>query len=154
MIEPERIIIRDAQAGDARSIGEAELACFPDPWPGNFFTAEMFAPARYNQVVVDASGKLLAYLFAAWQYLDLHILKVATLPDARRQGHARRLMELAEDHAADLGGETVTLEVRESNRGAVALYDALGYHLVGTRTAYYRDGESALIMTKQIGESY
>ncbi|MCP4895579.1 MAG: GNAT family N-acetyltransferase [bacterium] len=148
----DRIVLRKAQAGDARAIGEAELDCFPDPWPGNFFSAEMFAPARYNQVAIDSSGRLHAYLFAAWHYLDLHILKVATLLHARRQGLARRLMRAAERHAVELGGESVTLEVRYSNRTAVELYQSLNYDLSGRRPSYYRDGEDALIMSRRIGD--
>ena len=93
---------------------------------------------------------MMAYLFAAWRYLDLHVLKIATLPEFRRQGLARRLMALAEEHTAETGGESVTLEVRVSNNEAGGLYEALGYSLVGSRPSYYRDGEDALVMTKRI----
>jgi ribosomal protein S18 acetylase RimI-like enzyme len=93
------------------------------------------------------------YLFCAWQYLDLHVLKVATLPPLRRHGLARLLMDLAEHHALSMGGETLTLEVRESNEAAIGLYDALGYFRAGVRPRYYGNGEDALIMTKRVFET-
>ena len=52
---------------------------------------------------MNPAGSMVAYLFCAWQYLDLHVLKVATLPPFRRSGLARRLMALAEKAREDLG---------------------------------------------------
>jgi ribosomal protein S18 acetylase RimI-like enzyme len=103
--------------------------------------------------MTDERGELAAYLFAAWQYLDLHVLKVATLPELRRHGLARRLMGVAEEHCRQAGGESVTLEVRPSNESAIALYEALGYARTGRRPRYYANGEDALVMTRQITET-
>lgn len=140
---------RAAAPGDEKALEQAERECFSDPWPGRFFSAEIEAPQRYCRVLVDAGGHLAAYLFCAWQYLDLHVLKVATRPGFRRQGLARLLMENAEAYIGKEGGETVTLEVRCSNVGAQELYSTMGYTLVGTRPGYYADGEDGLVMTKR-----
>jgi ribosomal-protein-alanine N-acetyltransferase len=145
-----RLSVRPPQLSDARALAEAELLCFSDPWPPQFFVSEIVADGRFNRLLVDAGGSMVAYLFCAWQYLDLHVLKVATLPRFRRTGLARRLMALAEDHAEEMSGESLTLEVRESNVGAIALYEALDYQRVGTRPSYYQDGEDAVVMTKRI----
>jgi len=146
----ERLSVRPPQLGDARSLAEAELECFSDPWPPQFFVSEILADGRFNRLLVDAGGAMVAYLFCAWQYLDLHVLKVATLPRFRRAGLARRLMALAENHAVEMAGESLTLEVRVSNTDAIALYEALEYQQVGTRTSYYQDGEDAVVMTKHL----
>ncbi len=61
-----------------------------------------------------------------------------------------RLMALAEDHAEEMSGESLTLEVRVSNVEALALYEALEYECVETRHAYYQDGEDAVVMTKRM----
>jgi ribosomal-protein-alanine N-acetyltransferase len=144
------VSIRSPQPSDLRSLERAEQLCFIDPWPGQFFVSELFAPGRFHRVMVDPAGQLVAYLFSAWQYLDLHVLKVATLPPHRRAGLARRLMEMAERHVVESGGETITLEVRGSNAVAIAMYAALGYTAAGIRSRYYVDGEDALIMTKRV----
>lgn len=144
---------RAALRGDEADLAQAEQECFPDAWPGRYFASEMEAPRRFCRVLVDSGGQLAAYLFSAWQYLDLHILKVATRPGFRRQGLAHRLMESAEDFVRREGGETITLEVRRSNTGAQAFYSALGYQTVGVRPAYYADGEDGLVMTKMFMSS-
>jgi ribosomal-protein-alanine acetyltransferase len=143
-------MVRLPQPGDVRFLERAEQICFSDPWPGHLLAAELMAPSRFHRLLVDPAGRIIGYLFAAWQYLDLHVLKVAILPGFRRQGHARQLMALAEDHAIEMCGETLTLEVRQSNIEAVALYDSLGYRLRGRRRGYYMDGEDALVMTKAV----
>jgi len=57
---------------------------------------------------------------------------------------------MAEEHATELGGGSLTLEVRESNVAAIALYDSLGLSRVDRRAHYYPDGEDAVVMKKRI----
>jgi ribosomal-protein-alanine N-acetyltransferase len=144
-------LLREPQSGDVHTLGELERICFPDPWPERYFGSELIAPGRFQQVLVNEAGNLVAYLFTAWQYLDLHVLKVATLPEVRRLGLARRLMLVAESHCTAMGGESVTLEVRPSNTSAIALYHSMGYQAAGERIGYYTSGESALVMTMRLG---
>jgi len=145
-----RVSIRPPKLGDARDLENADRVCFPDPWPGQFFVSEMLADGRFNRLMVDPAGRMAAYLFCAWQYLDLHILKVATLPEFRRSGLARRLMQLAENHAVQMSGESLTLEVRCDNLSAITLYENLGYASQGVRARYYPNGDDALIMTRRV----
>jgi ribosomal-protein-alanine acetyltransferase len=151
MAEPAiRFSVRLPSPGDVRSLENAEKRCFKDPWPGQFFVSELFAPGRFHRVLVDPAGGLVAYLFSAWQYLDLHVLKIATLPEYRRCGLATRLMALAEDHAVEMCGDSITLEVRTDNESALAMYRVLGFGHTGTRRHYYSDGEDAIVMTKSV----
>ena len=151
MAEPAvRVSVRLPQPGDIQWLERAESLCFEDPWPAQFFASELFAPGRFHRVLVDPAGDLVGYLFAAWQYLDLHVLKIATMPRYRRLGLARRLMGMAEDHVVEMGGDSITLEVRTSNSPALALYDSLGYRRVGCRRRYYPNGEDAIVMTKRV----
>jgi ribosomal-protein-alanine N-acetyltransferase len=145
-----RVSVRPPQISDARTLAEAEIECFSDPWPQQFFVAEILADGRFNRLLVDPSGYMVAYLFCAWQYLDLHVLKVAVPPPHRRRGLATRLMVLAEEHAAEMGGRSLILEVRPSNAPALAFYEALEYGPGGIRSKYYQDGEDAIIMAKRI----
>ncbi len=147
---PVRLSVRRPQPGDARALAAAELVCFLDPWPSQFFVSEILADGRFNRLLVDPAGEIVAYLFCAWRYLDLHVLKVATLPEFRRAGLARQLMALAEDHAVEMGGESLTLEVRESNGAAIAMYEMLEYDRAGIGAGYYQNGEDAVVMRKRM----
>ena len=49
------------------------------------------------------------------------------------------------------GTGRVFLEVRESNRGGIALYEGLGFQQVGRRERYYSDPmEAALVLAKDL----
>lgn len=150
MNDTPRVSLRAVHPGDIRDLARADAVCFGDPWPEAYFAAELFAPGRFHRVLVEPAGEIVAYLFTAWQYLDLHILNVATLPDYRRFGLGRQLMLIAEEHAKQMAGETLTLEVRTGNTSALRLYESLGFEQVGVRTGYYADGTDALIMTKRV----
>ena len=150
MSDGPRTCLRAIQPGDIRALAAAEVECFDDAWPESYVASELFAPARFHRVLVDSGGLLAAYLFAAWRYLDLHILKVATLPHFRRLGLGTKLMLVAEAHAREMGGETLTLEVRMTNVVAIGLYESLGYEQRGVRPGYYADDSDGLIMTKWV----
>ena len=76
----------------------------------------------------------------------------ASHPDARRQGHGSRLLEHVIAFATRHKCRYVTLEVRRSNAGAIALYESFGFRAAGLRRRYYQDnGEDALIMWRTPG---
>ena len=85
----------------------------------------------------------------AWLVVDeLHILSVATLPDFRRRGMARALIERAIAFGQDKGARSILLEVRRSNAAAIQLYRSFGFWTAGVRPRYYADNlEDAVEMT-------
>jgi ribosomal-protein-alanine N-acetyltransferase len=90
-----------------------------------------------------ASGFLLA-----WDAADeIHLIDLVVHPDERRRGIARQLCSELLAHARARKARCLLLEVRRSNRGALALYRALGLRAVGVRKGYYSsNGEDAIEM--------
>lgn len=87
----------------------------------------------------DESHELIAFLLA-WDVADeVHVIHVVTRAEARRRGAARALMQTLLDHARDRHARLVLLEVRRSNRAALALYRAHGFSAIGLRRGYYSD---------------
>ena len=67
-------------------------------------------------------------------------------------GAARRLIAELIARAKEKGLAFVTLEVRESNAPAIALYAGAGFAPVGTRKNFYSNpAENALLMTINFG---
>jgi ribosomal-protein-alanine N-acetyltransferase len=69
--------------------------------------------------------------------------------DHRRAGIASRLLDSLFDLTVGDSRRGYTLEVRVSNRAAIALYERFGFEASGIRRGYYTDNrEDALIMWK------
>ncbi|MBD1869645.1 ribosomal protein S18-alanine N-acetyltransferase [Oculatella sp. FACHB-28] len=83
-----------------------------------------------------------------WAILEeAHITILAVHPDYQRQGLGQILLWALLQSAWKRGLEWATLEVRVSNRAAIALYQKFGFSEVGRRRRYYQDtGEDALIL--------
>ena len=81
---------------------------------------------------------------------EAELLTLAVRPAERRRGAGRRLLAAVIDRVREAGAQTLFLEVGADNPPARALYEAIGFRVVGTRPAYYRRGEGppadALIM--------
>lgn len=59
-------------------------------------------------------------------------------PWARGHGLARKLVEIAEEHARDEGFGVLNLDVRDTQRAAIRLYETLGYIKFGEHPYYAR----------------
>jgi ribosomal-protein-alanine N-acetyltransferase len=74
---------------------------------------------------------------------EREILNLAVRPDFRRKGVARALFERAMQNFSG----SIFLEVRESNRTAIAFYKSLGFKELSRRAGYYDSpAESAIVM--------
>lgn len=104
-------------------------------------------PARSPQSKFSKPENILG-MCCVWAIVDeAHITLLAVHPSVRRQGLGKLLMWALLQCSYQRGMKRATLEVRPSNRGAIALYEYFGFKPAGRRKGYYRDtGEDALIL--------
>jgi ribosomal-protein-alanine N-acetyltransferase len=86
--------------------------------------------------------------FALLRYIEpeAEILTLAVLPQLRRQGLAGGIVECVLNWLWQNNGKTVFLEVRESNKAALALYSKAGFRQLTRRERYYEGTEAAIVM--------
>ena len=98
--------------------------------------------------MAEQDGRTAGYVGCQTVLDEGYITNVAVSPDFRRQGIARALIA---ELTAKAGGNKlafVTLEVRESNAPAIALYTGAGFAPVGKRKDFYSNPtENAVLMT-------
>lgn len=129
---------------------EAEYASIMSP-------DESGAAMRRCLFVAEAGSGLLG--FAVGKVLVSETLRLAELESvavsmpARRAGVGRALCEAVIGWCREQGATEMELEVRAGGLGAVALYQGLGFAIVGRRGGYYRDPtEDALLMQLRLAE--
>lgn len=133
-----------------QGVAELEKLCFSAPWSERSVAAEL-----KNEwslwLVEERDGIVVGYVGSQSCPPEADIMNVAVSPDYRRRGIGESLMTALGEALVQKGIESLTLEVRASNEGAIALYDRLGYEEVGRRPNYYTDPrEDALIMRKEL----
>ena len=81
---------------------------------------------------------------------------MAVMPEARRAGGGRALLERIVEHARELGCHKIELEVWTDNARAIGLYARSGFEVEGLKRDHYRrkDGSlrSALLMARQLSD--
>src|ERR1700685_3587511 len=136
--------IRSLRYSDLPQVISIERRAFPTPWSLAMFVLELSKPSGISLAALDDDG-LVGYLICSRYDQAWHLMNVAVDPGRLRHGYATALLtEMVERAGQD---SPLTLEVRVSNAGAIALYERFGFRAAGTRRRYYQDtGEDALIM--------
>lgn len=128
------ITITPFTAAHIAAVCELETLCFSDPWSAAALAEELNNPcARFLVALEDnvAVGYLGCHHIAGEGF----IANVAVHPTHRRRGIARKLVSAAIEQGRSLS--RLTLEVRESNTTAIALYQSLGFVKDGVRPRFY-----------------
>jgi ribosomal-protein-alanine N-acetyltransferase len=141
--------IRRLTYSDLPHVIAIERRAFPTPWSLSMFVLELSKPSGIC-LAAEVDGRLAGYLVCSRYDTVWHLMNVAVDPACRRRGIASGLMAHLFE-TADRPHEQYTLEVRESNDGAIALYERFGFRGAGHRRAYYHDNrEDALIMWRTV----
>lgn len=131
-------------------IAELEKLCFSDPWSENSIAAELNGRFSYWLVAME-EGVLVGYIGSQSVLGESDMMNVAVHPDHRRKGIAEALVNALSRDLKAQNNVCLTLEVRDSNAPAIALYEKLGFVQVGLRKNYYHNPkEDARILRKTL----
>jgi [ribosomal protein S18]-alanine N-acetyltransferase len=136
--------VRRLAYSDLPGVIAIERRSFPTPWSLAMFVLELSKPSGIC-LAAQAGDELLGYVICSRYDQVWHLMNIAVAPERRRGGVASHLLTRLLDEAK--GVLPFTLEVRVSNRQAIAMYERFGFRSAGVRPRYYHDnGEDALIM--------
>ena len=120
-------------------------------WSKKQWEKELTCPQRICKGIFNFS-KLIAF-GCGWIVLDeFHLTAIAVHPSHRRLGLAQKLLTNLLREAIDKGCTTSTLEVKNNNLAALALYKGCGFKTKGCRNNYYKNGADALIQWRSLSQ--
>ena len=139
--------IRRLTYADLPQVIAIERRAFPTPWSLAMFVLELSKPSG-TCLAALRGGELVGYVICSRYDTVWHVMNVAVDPRLRRQGIGAALLGTLLSRVDDGSGTAqLTLEVRPTNRPAIALYERFGFRSAGVRPRYYQDnGEDALVM--------
>ena len=149
-----QIQIRDATPEVLEDVLRIEGGSFPTPWSRETFAGELKHPQScFRVALLDATGQdnPAGYIVSWLVHDEVHVLKIAVEERFRRRGVATELLADSLDALSTRGARVAYLEVRGTNRGALAFYESAGFDQIGRRPRYYADtGEDALVLFRAL----
>jgi [ribosomal protein S18]-alanine N-acetyltransferase len=136
---------------DAPMLAALHRKTFPRPWSSAEFEA-LLAESTSHAFGLKIADNLIAFLLLRVAADEVEILTIAVHPRWRRLQCAERLMLHGFGQAMSRGARKCHLEVEAANRGAIRLYEKLGFSETGRRARYYQSstGGDAVIMSRQL----
>ncbi|HDD40307.1 MAG TPA: ribosomal-protein-alanine N-acetyltransferase [Nitrososphaeria archaeon] len=153
--------IRGASLDDIPKVMMINRRCLPENYT-YFFFESILRNYPKSFLIAEVDGEIAGYIMcrvertlSKFERLSFkkvgHIISIAVLPEYRRRGLAKSLLENAlKTLKEDYGCEEAYLEVRVSNSAAISLYKKCGFTAVKISRRYYIDGEDAYVMAKKL----
>jgi ribosomal-protein-alanine N-acetyltransferase len=107
------------------------------------------APTRIALVAETPEAGVVGFAVTVLIPPQAELETMAVKAEAQRQGIASRLFSEMIAELKKIRITEVMLEVRESNRAALALYHAVGFMETGRRRAYYADPQEDALLLRQ-----
>lgn len=141
------IEIKRLSAEHIAEVAYIEELCFSIPWSAK--SLELLIKDKNVGFVAFCDGQVVAYAGMITVLDEGQITNIATHPDYRRRGIARSLMHEIDGYAEDNALSLLSLEVREQNVAAIALYSECGWEKAGIRKNFYSSPrDNGVVMIK------
>lgn len=138
--------VRKMKTTDLAAVLALEEKVYEFPWTQGIFDDCMVV--GYYCWVCEDKDKIFGYGIMSIAVDEAHIMNICVDPDVRVQGWGRKMLELMIETATAKMADTLLLEVRESNKAALALYEKNGFNEIGIRKGYYpsKNGREDAVM--------
>ena len=155
------ILVQKAEKRDISSLAEIHASSFKHAWSDGELE-KMFSNENYLCMVAHPprteKSKPSGFVFIRSVLDEAEIITIATDPNIRRKGVARKLLQETIRKLEFDRAQKLFLEVDEANKAAINLYKSLGFKTISERSGYYSDGENpkskkstALVMQLELG---
>ena len=122
-------------AQDLAQVIELESQLYEFPWANQIFISAI--DKGYNCWVYERKS-IQGYLVINRVMGEAQLLNIAVAHEVWGQGLGRKLLTHAINWLIEQGDDTLFLEVRQSNKQAIALYESIGFVETGIRKNYYQ----------------
>ena len=142
------VSIRPLVEDDLKQVLMIETQSYPQPWSKTAFEAELGKPyTRALALTDDETDSIVIGYIVYWVQTDgISLLNVTVDPKWRGFGFGMKLMQAMIKEAVQEDIPRIVLEVRESNKSAISLYQSIGFTITHERKRFYSNGETALVM--------
>jgi [ribosomal protein S18]-alanine N-acetyltransferase len=153
-------VIRNCEEKDIPFVININMITLPEHYSDYFFSS-ILAELPEAFIVAEIKNQIVGYImckiefgFSNFRKLGFvkkgHVVSVAVLEEHQGKGVGTALMLEGMKGVIIRKSDEIYLEVRVSNESAVRLYKKLGFIIKSRLKSYYRDGEDAFLMAKDL----
>lgn len=143
-----RYALRPMLASDIDAVIAGEEKVFGKSLGKDFLLSELEINPYSQYLVLEINKKVHGYV-GLWVNDNMEIVNLYVDEEYQGMGFGTMIMEFIISLCEDCGIACLSLEVRESNEKAIALYEKFGLVVKAKRKAYYDNGEDALLMVRE-----
>ena len=154
-----QFLIRQFQKADLEAVVSINRTSLPENYPDQFFLGLHYHAPKTFLVIIE-EDKIVGYImcriergissYSRRPTKKGHIVSVAIDNNHRRKGLGTELIKAGMSGMQEYGAKEFFLEVRKSNESAISVYENLEFEIKRVLKGYYRDGEDAYLMVKQV----
>jgi len=147
-----RVTLVPMAPADLPAVMAIEQTAYSHPWTlGNF--RDSLNPL-FEAQCLWLDGELLGYFLAMRGVDEMHLLNITVAPARQGQGWGHMMLDALSLWSRHQGAQWLWLEVRQSNRRALQVYERYGFKQVSIRKDYYPAGrlqrEHAVVMSLKL----
>lgn len=143
-------MIRQMQEQDVAEVALIEREIFSSPWSEKSFWDAIQSEDNIYLVAVQEE-KIVGYCGIWTSYETADLCNMAVAVAYRRHHLGKKLLSEAIRLSAERKVQIILLEVRESNQGAIGMYEKMGFRRIGVRKGYYdAPKEDAILMQYEV----
>lgn len=137
-IDPRYVSLLWAGPERAGEVAQLHARLFDPPWDSNSISASLEHPGSTSFIAVTGQPRQIAgFILGQLAADEAEILSVGVAPEFQRRGLGRYLVQGLARAAKKAEARRLFLEVASDNEAAKALYDGLGFQVIGGRRGYY-----------------
>lgn len=140
------MITRKAKSSDVASLYTLEKELFSHenfPLSRGSFSYHVTNNMLY---LAEIDGKIVGYILVLIKRITPKLYSIGVKESYRGKKISQKLLEIISKELIALDFKGLVLEVRTDNEIAIALYKKMGFKIVKTIKAFYRDGCNAYLM--------
>ncbi|MBN2286227.1 MAG: ribosomal protein S18-alanine N-acetyltransferase [Tissierellales bacterium] len=147
----EKLEFRKCTNEDLSDIEAIEKCSFTDPWSKSMLLSEI-KNENISFFCLWEGSHLVGYVSIMIILDEGFIHNVAVNPVDRRKGYGDLIVKKTLEYSKNMNLEYVLLEVRESNKAGIYLYQKNNFEVIGIRKDYYRKPQEDAIIMKWKGQ--
>lgn len=144
------IKLRKFSLSDLNQVMEIERVSFPDREAYSRSYFEAFYKSYPEGFIIAEKEKIIGYTIGRPRNGTAEIISLAVDPDWREKEIGTKLIGFLIEHFKKKGFKKISLRVRTENKTAISFYQNLDFKILKTIKNYYRNGDEAYLMKREI----